>query len=495
MRKFLLILLAIGLLFGLVACSSEEKTNADASLTGVENTVEESNLKEEIVLYNATDFSEGKSVVVYKNIENANYCNAGLLNSDGSIKEIEDVYIAIEEIEEDDDEITTPVNWSGLQNGYAYIDYTDKISDANVTYKRFVILDANGNVTAISPLDADYTILCGGDGVFLVQQQTKGSLNVSSTTNLGIMNHEGEWICPLSAPDTYYSNNLNAGSIEYRYCGERVFAFICDRLSKNEGKYWLSLFHADTKKTVEFDGMELLTNFDQGYALLAAVKEPKISSNVNEVSINTTEIYTVDKDDFNTRIIFSNIACTGQTNYRTLLDVEPVLSNGYIFGVSMFDNASSYNLLSGPPAIIQSCFYDVTGEEKISFPEYDCIFLDKTTNDLFAFTDDGIAVVYLDGKDGNYVTTINESGDFLYEPIKVFSCINYDVDSGNIAVKVEQNIGGETLTRNAFINSKTGELTVAEFEVNTNTKWHCGFLRDVNTFIDTNGEKLTTYIK
>ncbi len=454
--------------------------------------------KTEVELYNATDFSENKSVVLFKNTDGENYCNAGVLNTDGEISVLKDIFITILPEKDDKDLIATPSNWSTFTDGYAFIDYTDKASDLSTTYERFVIFDTDGNITAISPLDADYTILCGGDGLYLVKQETKSTMTAYGTANIGVINYNGEWVCPLSDPSNYYSTNIKLWEADCEYLGEHVFSFTYNRYD-DELSYagcWLDLFNVDTNTYVEYPDVKMLSGFSDGKALLY-----KTSPLLDDNYMSGTEIYSIDHINFQLQHLFSNVAWNGWGSQDGLdLASCPIVSEGLIFGIECRDLSQTYSAYDIPKSVFVSKFFDMNGNSIIDVTRYrftGAFDWRETDTGFYQFIN-GNAVIEIAGNDGRYITTINTAGESLYEPVKATG-INFDVETNLIAVKVEQNVNGETCNRNAFINATTGEITVKDFEVTAvkdyrEMKWHSGYIRDCNYFIDMDGNRLLTYI-
>ena len=466
----------------LCACSNDEKPT--------ESTVKDGNLsqKVEVALYAATDFSEQKALVLFS--ADDNLYNIGVLSTTGEIVKINEDEIKIT-ITEEEKYKTIGNDWCNFDNGFAYVNYVDNISDPFVSYKRFLILNTKGDVETISPLDADYSILCGGDGIYFVKQETKGSLNEEKTINFGVVNSSGQWICSPASLDYYGASNIGTSIndlISFEYLGESIFSIFYDRSNMPiDAGMWLTLFNSATKTNAEFMGMKMLSLFQNGKALAY-----NVLSHSTYTQGTGTDLYIIDKDAFERKTVFDDISIGGSSGGNMTISSVPILSDELIFGIECYDREQPYHPYLGPEYKFYPMFFDLNGNTVIDLSQYN--FFSTNNNDknngLFQFIN-GFCVLEIDGKDGTYVTTINKTGNNLYEPIKIKKVLNIDFDDNTIAVLLDRNIEGISVCSNAFINATSGEMELTEFELDG--KWHSGFCRLDNYFIKTNGEQLITY--
>ena len=485
-RAFLILVLSIMLVFSGCSNKQDQTIQTDTALDNSEEVsrLDSPNSEKGIDLYNATDFSEGKSLVLYQFSTNS-FLSVGVLDSSGQIITIDDICVCTEDMssDEENDEValSAPKSWTTFSSGFAYLNYTDRVSDVEDVFSRFAIISSDGDLCFLSPLDADYEILCGGDGLFLVVQRTKSTINMNSEERFGILNYKGEWVCSLADRSNYFSDNILLNSVEALYCGDHVFAFTLDTSDAiTDYGVWLDLFDSDSNKYVEYSNVKMLSAFYKDKAVAIQTKVP-----TGYRDGEGTSILVLRRNDLSLTPVLTGIASNGYSTTRVSF-VEPLISEGLISDVRFGDVVGHSN-----------CFYDLDGNKTIDLSEYSPFFIDHEGMSRFH---DNIAVVYL-MKNDHYITSINTEGDFLYDPIKI---VEYKVGRFNnmdyIPVKIPRNTNGLSVEQNAFINRKTGEILEVDFEVlNTSSGstgyWSENYCRVENFFIDIYGNTLSTYLK
>lgn len=453
----------------------------------------------ETLLFDATEFSEGKALVLYENSSKASYYNLGVLSTDGKVKEIKDIFVSLDEMkyDENNDSNESQIEWCSFDGGYSYINYTDKNSDANIVYERFAIIDTDAKHIFISPTDSDYSIICGGDGVYMVKKKTKSDYTGSSEMKIGIIKSDGTWLVEPTDENHFYSDNMHNGLIgtEYVYRGEHIFSISRNDYEKEsdydrEFNLWLDLYNADTDTYQEFEEMEMLSNFENGKAILYK------TYNLSNFTVAGTSLYTIDSSNFSTKEIIEGLGWGGRSGQTLTLSNRPTASEGYIFGISYHD-WESYNHFD-TDSIEANAFFDFSGNKVIDLEQYNVLFyngINENERQNFCEFHNGKAVIELSGNgDGSYIVTINTKGDFLYEPIKISRKGNYDYKKGIISAKANRNIDGDSYEADILIDATTGEVKEMDFDV-VSDKWSEGYCYKDGYFIDSNGKVLKIKIK
>lgn len=420
--------------------SAEEEYLDESESKNVQETDEEiietTVEKEYARLEKASDFSEGLAWVKYEDAYGVEYI--GLLDTTGEIT-APNVKKSITSFGSD------------FSGGYAYINYEDG----------FDIIDKQGNVTASNPEGEGFSVVAAGDGVFFVMQKVRTF--DTNEDRYGFMDAMGNWLFDLTPDLVVPSSDVGAHGLIYSYHGEHIFSIQFDGRFPYRDYY---LFNVDTGVKWKYEDCIPLKYFN-GKTILQTREEYSVMEDNGEIS------YSFPKSDYG--------------------DFGAVYSEGLLFTGEL-----DYESRGAGYGIIQSGkFYDIEGNIVIDLSQY--ALVSREAEGFYSFKE-GVAPIMLLGADYcPYITFINRTGEFIFEPIKL---VEYSTTVGNgaycddaICVTVED--GGSNVDKILKSDGTMSELSVnftgndfAEAVFCDGYAWN----DEYKCFVSIEGHILATYI-
>lgn len=256
---------------------------------------------------------------------------------------------------------------SDFSDGYSFINTDDG----------FIIIDESGSVCGSNQDYDDCKVLTGGEGIFLVSREISGF--DKHYFEYGFVDQNGNWIVPLTESENLFHGVYDGRTprFEVVYIGDHVFAAIY-----NNRVY--SIFSTDYKCGIDCDGewdyIEDAVFYEGRYPYvqnkrLGFVKLHENGLVIEEPIIDMTENYSI----------------------------EITFSEGILFiGNDHEDTGTFYDSYG------QELFRLSDHRHHVSYP-----------GNYYQFID-GAAAVYMTGADYNdYITLIDTSGKFLFDPVRV----------------------------------------------------------------------------
>ncbi len=380
-----------------------------------------------VQLTNGSIFSDGVAWVKYT--EPTGTEKIGVVNTEGKITPI----IA--------DEITQ--FGSDFSSGYAYVNYKDT-SNPRETLEQFVIIDSAGSIVSRSPLDGNYRILTGGDGVFLVQQTVH-----SMTTNemrIGIIDKDGNWICEPAVQNVLSLSSkaqdiYSSGDVYYFYHGEHIFSAYYKTNFDYIGSSYSCIYNADTGVAAEYEDMKL------SYSWYDALV-PYSFSDGKAIAVSDDTVYCIATDLNVTPILTDRPDC------------EVYFQNGVFFAGERHYSGNA------PTCVENGKFYNMDGSTLVDLSQYSLV-VGEGPYAWYRYVD-GHAAILVYGEDYRYyLGIIDMDGKFTFEPLIVkggdytgaFSC---DV----IATQISENIDGKIFSKPILLTT-TGEIIEVEVDYRT----------------------------
>ena len=250
---------------------------------------------------------------------------------------------------------------------------------------QFRIFDLNGNITFESPSWGENLIMLGyGDGKFLVAEYIS-DFNTNEWY-VGAIDKTGKEIVPLKSYESQRRDVTNSGNLKGFYLGHGVFA-LSYSYNEYENNKIETLINIDTQKILlpKTYGVELLTGFEDGYALISGgiTIDDEYYGSILKIGTDGSVLEEIEKIDY---------------SFLAYAIKMPIFSEGLMFW--------------------RSAYYDIYGNVKIELPEYE----DKLH--YCSPFKNGYAVITLVGADGHkYFTIINQKGEEIFEPLKGIGAI------------------------------------------------------------------------
>lgn len=406
-----------------------------------------------VSLINGAGFSEGIAWVKYNLYKNGIIeaeKQYGLLRNDGKLTPLE--------LSEDINDFG-----SEFSGGYSYINYRREDK------KHFVIIDADGNTISESQDDAGYSIICGGDGMFLIHKEIR---NMDTSEDLfGIIDVYGNYIYGLSPCFMYnYSDTSDVRGVSYEYLGCGYFQA---QFQGNFGRHGIFnvILNTNNNTYTELDLEYYYSSFVEGLC-----DEKVVWSWTSSYEGGA---YKVNDDGTTTNIWYSK-------DYNW---VDVVAGDELIFVADKIDPGKGKYDSSAK-------FIDINGNTCIDLASYTVVQAD---NDYVIQTEtinkfiNGYAAIIIYGADGGYyLEIINRNGACEFDPIKISKAYTYVEGimfcklsgKNNISmIDCHGNITDCMLPENAF-----GTYSQLDF--------HEGYAYDseTNQYININGMYLETFI-
>lgn len=385
MKKRLFAFIAGSLLaFSLIGCSNEGKTPANPSDSRTENTASVTEATETtaqapvvetteyvpeylyVQLTDANDFSEGIAWVKFEDPLNDGKKTLGLLHA-------EDMVICTS------DGLSQFGSFgSDFSGGYSYI---------NKEKSSFYIFDESGNITAQSPDDGtSYTIVDGGDGVYLVYQQIR-SLDVSED-RYGFITGEGEWLVELTA-ECPLSLTYEDGGVTYHYLGEHTFLAYQESLYVED--YWC-FYNVDTGSFKSYTTQTGIHMYDDHGDLYTAYHGLiPFYSHINKFLM----VFNIQENDCENY---------GWTDFELLYYHDGILFESEAYDGGTVTDGAFYTLDNG-------------GELLLEYTKYP-LYVNGTPG-FYEFNDGAAAVIVKGADKEHYLSFIDLNGEFLFEPVKM----------------------------------------------------------------------------
>jgi len=423
-----------------ISTTAEDETTSIEASEEVENAgIQEDIPTTSILIDKGSKFSDGVAWVKYSIVTDGGEetdSGIGLLNIDGKI-------IPLSFLDE---------FGSDFCGGYSYINYkNDERSGYN-------IIDINGQIITQSEDDTDCKILCGGDGWYLVFKKVR-SMEVSEDL-YGIIDHKGSWIfepkTDLMFGYEQGSERMLKGGAEYLYLENGIFHA---RWKPNNAGRNVSLNVIFDAKRTDNPLMEVPLDFDY---------ESKIEGVYND------------------SIIWSYSSSYRGSVYR--LD-----GNGQSIKLASSDELEWVNVEYGEGLIYigtkkgnDARIIDTQGNEIADLRQY------QIYGAWITRFQDGYAPVTIKGADNLvYLTIIDASGAFTFEPIKIKDVYGF-VDG-----KVACTLYGESekinwVDVNGNISDSVVDITPIDIE-----SISYGYIYDKDTYqyVSVMGEYLDVYIE
>lgn len=481
MRRKLTIVLFIISFFTFCACSNEkestgydEKANAfngaiPATATTTPATIAETNKEKKYVkLENGRDFSDGIAWVRYYD-QNAGEVRMGLLNTNGEI--ISNDFLST---------LGSSEFGSDFSAGYSYVNHYDVSNKVN---NAFYIVDKNGNVVVSSPDDGTgYQILAGGDGVFFVCQQILDMK--TNEERYGFVDAKGNWIVELTTDNPlkygFASEKVSkrGGALSYYYLGENSFAALVE-------DYFdcLAIYNVDTGASQYYDNEDsidtspiVLTNHNSN--------KPFTFSNGLSMVIWHDSVCSLDKNGELTEII---VIPGGYDGTQVI----------YYDGVFLFGDVQFHQTWEMRNGI----FYDLYGNAVLDMSDYSLAVYGKL--DGFYEFHNGLAAVKIVGADGKYyISHIDKSGNFQYEPVAIWhagNVLGHGKGSGDAMYVIldDGRLENYVLQSSGEINKMIDEVKIRSSEASeAEFTFSCGYAWSKKNcfYVGKDGMVLHTYV-
>lgn len=291
------------------------------------------------------------------------------------------------------------------------------------------VFEENPNIT--------YRILDWGDGYYMIRQDIR-SIDENQSL-IGILNHDGQWILEPC--------NIWGEIDEINFRNEDKIGYL------NEGMFFYNGILYNCAENIYVDlGKEsrMCGHFKNGNTIL------KIENSYYRVS-NTGET--------------SKLFDLEDSNVYASEDRFIVISQEYVSEKGKVQET------------IKGTLYDLEGNTLSNFQNYNLVYHESA----YYFNENGIAYIMIKGADNNtYITFINESGEFLFDPIMIASW------NGDYCVsKISE---GKVLTATDYeeysIVDENGNIQILDF-----SDWEVPHITeiDINSSAFENGKIVVNY--
>lgn len=429
---------------------TKDDRNEDLSSIGTEQaeptdtSTELKQVKTRCELTYGYQFSDGVAWVTYTDPEDGSE-KFGLMNLEGEIKTNQKL-----------NEIGLGSLFSG---GYSYVN----------TDKEYFIVDKQGNITAQSPEgEGIYSVLAGGDGVFLIRHHLSG-LDINED-KYGLLEADGNWIVEPTT-DSPLVLTSEDDFADFYYLGEHTF------IAVNGGLNHWYIYNTDTRMGKEFSSRYKIGLYDDGQEMFS-VYDGLFPYMLGD------ELY-----------VYNTITGELETHYWTQFS-KIFYHEGILFEIEAWNGSTAP----------RGAFYNLSSEVGDILLEYNKYPMRVHNVPGFYKYNDGCAAVIVEGADGGmYLGFIDTKGEFLFSPYQLAE------DNGYLAYGPCENNAvyasiwdSEGNYRDGIINSDGSFVeSPAEFyrggwneAVRWNVKFYNGYIwnSDAHCYIGTDGSRLRGYL-